>query len=949
IAGYQDNRNYLLFRWQSSQGNIAGPRAELIAMIDGTPRTLASAPRGFAPTQWYRLRMNLGWEKAQVLVDGTLLLEAPNPGAVEGRIGLYANGVLNPKRPKLDDGTATMYVSTDEATGTVTNDAAEAMRGNSVIYFDDVTVGDWTALDDLFTSPYAVERAGTWSVKDRVATTRTGGRLLSGPTDWGQYEATTQVALLEPTGATVYLHMSPEGTGYAWVIGPKGHALHPVVRYARKPPIATAAAALKLGQWTPLRIVGDGPYVALYCNDTLVMDAYDPQRVAGRCGVEMEKNSAAFAPFRVTQLATQFNAVKVHEGFEKNGWMATWSAPESDWYPVVNHGKYIRLPSETNPRALSDPGPSAPLYTDVPGLYWHKGGHYQAFMATLPVSAAALDGQTVHLSANYDATAGYRLQLHKGTDENTGRVTLLRKDATVGSYPFSLTEKTRLVLERRGSYLLLTAQALDPEGEDGDDPIIESEQTLFAYRDAAPLPAEMIGFTVTQPALPAARLTVVSSRVQETFEQAPVGWTVGNGVWLVMNRYTCQPKWNWFGGFGKGLPHVWCNIRLDGDQNVEVFMGVKMQFDNQAEEYNRRFRDMNISICTDGEHVNSGYTVIRGGKVNGRQVTMLLRKNTVVASSTLPEHTLPMNGSGHRQWFATRIEKRGAEIKVFTNNQLAFTYVDPEPLPGGYTAFWTLDNGILLGRVNLSAATMTPGQPHAFTPLAVQQELPPLPVPSLAVDGVTAPLATFETGLDGFRERPEPVIGARLIRERETDPQRGANTYLRAINSYPGGDFSFSLPVTGISLAKRPLLHLDYNFEPDVRVNLYAKVQGTWYEFLLSGKEAQEANVTSAGKAAVVADGRWHHLALDLGTPIIAALRAEGKPPVDLTLQELVFANWETSGDARWYGFGVNPGHRSLCLDNVILLPAVAGPASLSWSGPNAETAAWRAMLDTNP
>ncbi|OPZ80415.1 MAG: hypothetical protein BWY76_03364 [bacterium ADurb.Bin429] len=175
------------------------------------------------------------------------------------------------------------------------------------------------------------------------------------------------------------------------------------------------------------------------------------------------------------------------------------------------------------------------------------------------------------------------------------------------------------------------------------------------------------------------------------------------------------------------------------------------------------------------------------------------------------------------------------------------------------------------------------------------------------------------------------------------------NTYLRAINSYPGGDFSFSLPVTGISLAKRSLLHLDYNFEPAVRVNLYAKVQGTWFEFLLTGKEAQEPNVTSAGKTTVTADGRWHHLALDLGTAVIAALKAEGKPTVDLTLQDLVFANWETSSEARWYGFGVNAGHLSLCLDNVTLMPAIAGPASLSWSGPDADTTAWRTALDTSP
>ena len=55
-----------------------------------------------------------------------------------------------------------------------------------------------------------------------------------------------------------------------------------------------------------------------------------------------------------------------------------------------------------------------------------------------------------------------------------------------------------------------------------------------------------------------------------------------------MARYSCQPQWNWFGGYGAYTPTVWSKYHLDGDQTVEAYIGIKMQFDNAPEEYARR-------------------------------------------------------------------------------------------------------------------------------------------------------------------------------------------------------------------------------------------------------------------------------------------------------------------------------------------------------------------------
>jgi hypothetical protein len=948
IAAYQDNKNYLLFRWRANDA-AAGPRGELIAMINGAPVTLDATSRGFDPGQWYRLRINLGWRTVQVLVDGEKLIEAVNPGVTEGRVGLYADGVANPKRPALDDVTAGMYATTDENTGKVTSEAQDALSGNSAIYFDDVKVGDWTALEDLFTSPYAADNPGGWTMSaDGIAAPKNGGRLLSGRMDWGQYVAETRVMLPARGAATVYFHQSEKGNGYAWVLTPSAQHLYTTVNGNIKTDLASLSLPLKTGEWVPLRIEADGPYVSVYCDGTRVADAFDATRVAGRCGVSAAKNAASFRPFTITQLEKNRQRMTVHKGFEKNGWMATWSTPEADWYPAVNHGRVMRLPSEANPNAASDPGPAGPMMTDVPGLYWNKGCYYHDLRVAIPLEKAAFSGQMLHLSANYDGNAGYRLQGNAPATAGTGSVTLFRGADTVGTYSYQTPKKGRLIFERHGSFLLLVVQELDPDTDPGDNPEIISEQILFTYRDKKPLNAEQVGFTVTNAALPAAAVQVESDRMQETFETAPIGWTVGNGIWLVMQRYSCQPQWNFFGGFGRHTPHVWCKTRLDGDQNVEVYMGIKMQFDNQAEEYNRRYRDMNMSICTDGKDISSGYSVIRAGRPNNRNVTMLLRRGIVVASSTEQGHLLPPQGAGHRQWFATRIEKRGGLLKVFLDNKLAFTYTDPDPLPGGYVAYWTLDNGVLIGRTNMSAERMSTGSPKAFTPYHIPPEPAPLTEPTVAMNGVTVPVATFEASATGWRT-PSSAGAVFIGRARVDDAKTGVNTVLHVINSYPAGDLSVSAPLGGASLAAQPVLHADYKLAPNTRINLYARVQDIWFEFVLTAKEAQEPNVLSAGRATVLADGKWRHLELNLADPIIAALKEAGKPTTDLKLQSLVFADWHPVSDVRWYGFGENPAFTVTQFDNVALLAPVATAVTLSWSGPDAATDRWRVAVDANP
>ena len=79
---------------------------------------------------------------------------------------------------------------------------------------------------------------------------------------------------------------------------------------------------------------------------------------------------------------------------------------------------------------------------------------------------------------------------------------------------------------------------------------------------------------------------------------------------------------------------------------------------------------------------------------------------------------------------------------------MIFTYHDLHPLREGHVAIWTVNNGIMIGRVNLSAETMQlMPAPSLTLGAAGTQYLASLPVPEVTLNGQTLSLSTFESGL----------------------------------------------------------------------------------------------------------------------------------------------------------------------------------------------------------
>ena len=206
------------------------------------------------------------------------------------------------------------------------------------------------------------------------------------------------------------------------------------------------------------------------------------------------------------------------------------------------------------------------------------------------------------------------------------------------------------------------------------------------------------------------------------FTDAPVDW-IGEGTWEPTVRWACDPKWSFLSGWSTGDAVLWHKQQFLGDQSFEAYLGIKMEYPHERATYERRYRDLGITICGDGHNPRSGYTGIFGapdedGHPNRR--TVLLRQGVEVASIRLP---MPSKDTGHREWFQLLIKKQGATVEFWVENSLLLTYVDPEPLAGGVPAIWTTDNGISVARARLHFSE--PPQPRTDVRVALDPLDPP--------------------------------------------------------------------------------------------------------------------------------------------------------------------------------------------------------------------------------
>ena len=198
-----------------------------------------------------------------------------------------------------------------------------------------------------------------------------------------------------------------------------------------------------------------------------------------------------------------------------------------------------------------------------------------------------------------------------------------------------------------------------------------------------------------------------------TFSEEPVDW-FSVGTWMPSVRWSCTPTWSFLGGWSRGDAVLWHKARFSGDDLLEAFVGVKMEYPREREDYifTRGPGYFAVTLCGDGIDPRNGYCGIYGAPGSDGtpyKRAVLLRNGVEVMSKPIVTHGWAEN---HHVWYDLRLEKQGTTV-TFTvkreQERYAIAYSDPHPLAGGIPAIWTHNNALSLARARINfAATPTP-------------------------------------------------------------------------------------------------------------------------------------------------------------------------------------------------------------------------------------------------
>ena len=721
---------------------------------------------------------------------------------------------------------------------------------------------------DAFFDDVAVKPAGYFHdaapLKRRERWLAAGGLLATGSLSWQDYTYRTRV---RPAGgkplSLAFAWRSPtEYYLFRWGEASKSSALprQQILHVAggERALLAEAPGGYQRGRSYAVAITCRPGYAAVAIDGERVLETADPLLTAG--GVGFDPAGGALSDVTVTpyeepvlpeeEITQEFTNIAAHPD------MAEWANPARAWLPT--------------PKA--------------PGLFWRKGEYFGDTWMQAPVPPMGTGARLAVLLAadGQSPRSGYTVTAQR-TEPGRVSVHLLRQTAAIpgaaGAISVPANQSGQMTVSRQGSYLIV-----DVDGK-----------RLIKYRDVAPLGGTRLGIQVDGVNVDLKETHVRSRRTYDyTFHDSPTDWQAQAGVWEITNRWSCQPGWSWFGGKSEGLAVIWNKRRFAGDLVLEYYAAPKM--DAVAEAYAQRFRDLNATICADGERLTSGYSFLIGGWRNSK--TAILRGDRVVAETR--SYTLPAQKVGHRQWFDVRIQKRGNRISLAVDNIPLLTYEDPDPLTGDRVALWTQNNGLMLARAVLSHEREKPLELLTRAPARIGK--PPSAAAPAEAPTVALPLVNdFERDVEQWQG-----AGTRLAVDGTTAAQ--GKRSLAVVNAGADGEFRTVAVAGRFDAVQAGRIAFDYRVPPGVHLALYVRVGRAYYAigFTAPGNANPPSGVlASLGKVPDVfsleqamalgtvpdvrADDTWRHAAFDLQ----GALRRFFPNTNPLMVEEVVLANWE--------------------------------------------------------
>jgi hypothetical protein len=455
-----------------------------------------------------------------------------------------------------------------------------------------------------------------------------------------------------------------------------------------------------------------------------------------------------------------------------------------------------------------------------------------------------------------------------------------------------------------------------------------------AARSPLPPDDQRISLSVDGLALDVGQVDVLSHNVYDyTFTTAPTDWVPRSGTWKATNRWDCSPQWTWYGGYDTdGVAATWNKRQFLGDITVEIYSAMKMGVG--ADRRYKNPNDMNLTFHADGANLDSGYSFILGGELNS--CSRIMKGDRVLAETRdeaalfpIFEDEYPEDAYDfHRKWWALRARLSGNRLQFYKDEKLILQAEDPDPLPGGHVALWTMHNGIIVSRVKVHyEGEQVPADPVAADRYRLTPVVQSVEPRAIVVNSPTHPgiYDDFELDLGEWRS----FAGSNGARLTLASPGAdGKGHALALINESSGGQFGARLRTARLDARKYGRLTFDYQVDPDVRLNLYCVVNSGLYEIVFTAPEGVGPQAQILARLPdVKADGQWHTATLDL----IGCLERLYKSNEPLWLEDVYFANTHTDGYIH-AGFGGNHSGATLLLDNFHLGGAGPQDFTLAWA-----------------
>jgi len=778
--------------------------------------------------------------------------------------------------------------------------------GCTTVRFDDVRVESCEGMWADFATPdlKGWQRvAGEWTPREEHLagnSAKQDGLLVTGASDWDHLSAVAEVR-------------ADAGNDLGWCVGYRDPRNYYLVRWAgdrrqeiirvsegQTTVLATGERPRRIGAWEPLRVELRPGYVGAYVGAERTVEAALPTPARGPVGLYV-KGSADFDNVEVTLRENEQFWPDLTEQFTKEETMKGWANPASDWW--------------------------AP----APGTFWHKGDFYgDTFVQARLTNPAPASGSVTLALAAQDQQPASGYELLTRTTQNTAQldIMLTRRGRALGERQVTMPEGEPapvLTLERRGRAVLASLEG----------------KPVLTFTDDQPLTGRQVGVRDEGLNLAPGQFRVWSANFNDdTFADAPADWFVQYGTWETTERWTCSPQWSFFGGFNHRSPTLWSKSNYAGDVMVQAFMAIRMHDNGYA---NRG--DLNVTICGNGVDVSSGYSLVYGGW--GNTLTRLFRQGEVVAETN--QARLPSNDDTnlfHRHWWDIRLQKAGHRVRAWVDDQLVLEYEDPDPLPGGKVALWTLNKGILVARARVwyeRPGEWRPVRPP--DPVFTAPRLPGVKPPEIWSATHPAHLADFETPAPNWA----PVIPGEVAVSLDDSTAASGRCSLKVMNLRPGGNFEIWAALPVFDAVRFPTLEFDYKIPPGVKVNLQFTTQNVRHAILLTGPEQPAGNVKVLGKFENVrADDQWHHTRF----PLLEALRQLYPNAPQLLIETMTLGNPNPDIYFQVGLFGGNRYGDTYHLDNFRAGGTGGSTAAFRWAmAGTEEKAGWRyaCALDQRP